>query len=489
MPKPSTPCPDRGCPDGPHASQFFVPEVLGADHRVPLLSNAWVRQIFFDNAASTKPFRVVSTFLRDMEGYYSNIHRGTGFDSIFCTQRYEEAREIVKGFVGGDAERDIVIPVRNSTEGLNLLATSFALQPEEIVLTTLLEHHSNDLPWRGKADVRYVGLHPDNARLDLAQLAAQLSEQAGRVRIVAVTGASNITGEVLPINRIAELAHRHGAQIVVDAAQLAPHRRIEMRPHDDPGHLDFVVFSAHKMNSPYGEGAIVGRRDHFAEAVPYLQGGGTVYSVSLDHVVWADPPDRQEAGTPNILGLFALAAAIRIYERIGLEQIAAHEAELTGCLLRGLREIPGLAVFGCDDSDDLVDRLGVVTFIIEGIAHQLVAAVLSYEHGIAVRSGCFCAHPLIKHLLGVTQEEEAGLEQKIRQGDRRFVPGAVRASIGLHNTAEDVERLLEALRAVAARRWQGKYEQDETTGEFHPRGFRFSFHNCPAFLEVGEARR
>ncbi|MBD3237366.1 MAG: aminotransferase class V-fold PLP-dependent enzyme [Candidatus Eisenbacteria bacterium] len=478
-----------GCSEEGQAPEFFVPEVLGADHRVPLLSGAWVRQIFLDNAASTKPFRAVSTFLRDMEGYYSNIHRGTGFDSNFCTQRYEEAREIVKRFVGGDPERDIVIPVRNSTEGLNLLATSFDLQPEQIVLTTLLEHHSNDLPWRGKAAVRYVHLRPEDARLDLADLEAQLQAAQGRVRLVAVTGASNITGEVLPVHRVAELAHRHGAQVVIDAAQLAPHRSIDMRPHEDPGHLDFVVFSAHKMNSPYGEGAIVGRRDHFAEAVPYLQGGGTVYSVSLDHVVWADPPDRQEAGTPNVLGLFALGAAIRIYERIGLDRVAAHEAELTRCLLRGMHQIPGLAIFGRSDPEELDDRLGVVTFIVEDVPHQLAAAVLSYEHGIAVRSGCFCAHPLIKHLLGVSREEESSLEQKIRQGDRRFIPGAVRASIGLHNTAEDVERLLVALREIAARRWQGDYAQDVETGEFHPRGFRFDFRNCPAFPDGRPARR
>jgi selenocysteine lyase/cysteine desulfurase len=464
----------------PRRSAFFIPEVLGADHRVPLLSGSWVREIFLDNASSTKPFRAVSTFLREMEGYYSNIHRGTGFDSVFCTARYEDARRIVKHFVGGDPERDIVIPVRNATEGLNLLATSFGFKPEDVVLTTLLEHHSNDLPWRGKACVRYAGLRPDTG-LDMDDLEGRLKELSGKVRIVAVTGASNITGEVIQGHRVAELAHRHGARIVVDAAQLAPHRRIDMRPHDDPGHLDFVVFSAHKMNSPYGEGAIVGRRDHFAEAVPYLQGGGTVYSVSLDHVVWADPPDRQEAGTPNILGLFALALAIRIYERIGLDRVAAHEAQLTRRMLAGLREIPGVAILGGNDPQDLENRLGVVSFIVEEVQHQLAAAVLSYEFGIAVRAGCFCAHPLLKHLLGVSPEEERGLEQRIRSGDRRFVPGAVRASIGLHNTTEDIDRFLEGVRVVAERRWVGNYQQDAQTGEYLPEGFRFDFANCPGF--------
>lgn len=462
------------------ADGFFIPEVLGTDHRVPLLNGDWVRQVFLDNAASTKPFRAVSTVLRDMESYYSNIHRGTGFDSVFCTRRYEEARAIAGRFVGADPERDIVIPVRNTTEGLNLLANTFEFKPGDAVLTTILEHHSNDLPWRGKARVEYVGRGADGS-LDMEDFAAKMKALAARVRVVAVAGASNVTGEVLPIHEIATLAHRQGACIVVDAAQLAPHRRIRMRSHDDAGHLDFVVLSAHKMNSPYGEGVIVGKRDHFAGAAPYLQGGGTVYSVSLDHVVWADPPERQEAGTPNILGFFALATAVRIYERIGMDRVAQHEAVLTHKLLKGMRAIPGVHIMGSDDPDRLENRLGVVTFDVEDVYHNLVAAALSYEFGISVRAGCFCAHPLIKSFLGVTKEQERQFEERGRQGDRRILPGGVRVSIGLHNTEEDIDRFLEGLRIIAAQEWKGTYRQEVTTGEFLPEGFEFSFRNCPDF--------
>ncbi len=464
---------------------FFVPEVLGADHRVPLLTGEWVRQVFMDNAASTKPFRAVSTFLRDMEGYYSNIHRGTGFDAVFCTERYEEAREIVRRFAGGDEARDIVIPVRNTTEGLNLLAATFQWRPDDVVLTTILEHHSNDLPWRGKAKVDYVGRRPDGT-LDVEDFGRKLARHAGRVRVVAVTGASNVTGEVLPIHEIAALAHRHGAWIAVDAAQLAPHRAIRMRAHDDPGHLDFVVFSAHKMNSPYGEGAIIGRQDHFADASPYLQGGGTVYSVGLDHVIWADPPERQEAGTPNILGLFALAAAIRIYERIGMDRIAEHERRLTRRLLAGMNAIDGVTIWGPCDPERLEHRLGVATFSVEGVHYNQVAAVLAYEHGISVRAGCFCAHPLIKSFLGVTPDQEREFEQRAGAGDRSLVPGGVRVSIGLHNTDEDVDRFLSALRAIAARRWRGEYQMNVMTGEYLPKGYRYDFGICPDFPGCGE---
>lgn len=456
------------------------PEVIGARRRVPLLDGRMVPQVFLDNAASTKPLREVHEAVTAFAECYSNIHRGTGFDSVFCTERYEEARRIVAAFAGADPERDVALPVRNTTEGLNLLATTFGFGPEDVVLSSLLEHHSNDLPWRGRARVEHITLRED-ATFDAAQLERRLGELRGRVRIVALTGASNVTGEVLPIHDIARLVHAHGARLVVDAAQLAPHRGIRMRPHDDPGHLDYVVFSAHKMNAPYGEGAIVGPRSHFSEAAPYLQGGGAVYAVGLDHVIWADTPERQEAGTPNILGLFALAAAIRVYERIGLDRIAEHERRLTRRLLRGMREIPGVVVLGRSDPEDLEQRVGVVSFAVGDLYHQLVAAILSYEHGIAVRAGCFCAHPLIKHLLRVTPESERDLEERIRQRDRRFVPGAVRVSIGLHNREDEIDRFLAALGEIAAGRWRGEYEQDVLTGEYRPRGFAFDFSGCPAF--------
>jgi cysteine desulfurase / selenocysteine lyase len=459
---------------------FTAPEVLGATRPVPVLGGGLRPQIFLDNAASTKPLREVSEFLRAAELHYSNIHRGTGHDSVLCTRRYEEARAIVAGFVGADPDHDVAIPVRNATEGLNLLASSFGLTPEDVVLTTLLEHHSNDLPWRGKARVEYVGLRPD-ATLDLAALERRLDELQGRVRIVAVTGASNVTGEVVPVHAIARQAHARGARVVVDAAQLVPHRALRMLPHEDPEHLDFVVFSAHKLNSPYGEGAIVGERRHFDEAAPYLQGGGTVYAVGLDHVIWADAPERQEAGTPNVLGLLALAAAIRVYQRLGMEAIADHERALTGRLLAGMRALPGVAILGPSDPTRLENRLGVVTFVVDGLPYQQVAAILSYEYGIAVRAGCFCAHPLIKHLLAVDAVEERRLETFIHAGDRRLVPGAVRASIGIHNTAAEIDRFLEALRAIVERRWSGRYAQEIATGEFHPDGFAFDFGACPGF--------
>jgi selenocysteine lyase/cysteine desulfurase len=361
-----------------------------------------------------------------------------------------------------------------------LLANTLPFGPGDRVLTTILEHHSNDLPWRGKARVEYIPVD-DEGRLIPDELDTLLEREPGTVRLVTVTGASNVTGQILPIHDIARRAHAHGALMVVDGAQLLPHRRFRMGTPGQPESIDFVVYSAHKMNSPHGEGAVVGLRGPFADAIPYLQGGGTVYAVSLDHVVWADPPDRQEAGTPNVFGMIAMARAVQILEAHGMERIEEHERVLTTRMLRGLVELPGIRILGSYDPDRTHDRLGVVTFNVDGLHHGLVASILAHEHGVSVRNGCFCAHPLIKRLLRVPHDEEERLEKALRAGDRSEIPGAVRASIGIHNDEEDIDRFLSGMRMIADRKWKGNYVLDRSTGEFWPEGKRLDFGPLPGF--------
>lgn len=454
------------------------PPVVGVSKKVPLLDGRQVPQIFLDNAASTKPFQEVSEFLETIQPYYSNIHRGTGFDSMFCTERYESARRIVGEFVGYNPDMDVVIPVRNTTEGMNLLANIIPFAPGDRVLITLSEHHSNDLPWRRKAIVEHLPIDSDGL-LDLDVLEARLIAAQGKVRVVSVTGASNLLGTVLPIHDIAEIAHRYNALIVVDGAQLVPHRQVEMRSHLDPGHIDFLVFSGHKMNCPYGVGVVIGKKEVFDEATPYQPGGGTVHLVAVDDVIWAEVPERYEGGTPNILGLLALAQTIRVLESIGMSAIEAHEQALTTQMVAGLSRIPGVTILG--DSSINANRVGVVSFVVAGVDHALVAAILSYEWGIAVRNGCFCAHPLIRHSLAITPEQEEQMVADIYQDDWRNIPGAVRASLGIHTTQQDIMTLIEAVSCIARQQWQGVYQQDRSTGEFSPQGFKFDFSTLPDF--------
>lgn len=224
--------------------------------------------------------------------------------------------------------------------------------------------------------------------------------------------------------------------MAVDAAQLAPHRRIEMLDLDDPAHLDYVSISAHKMYAPFGTGALVARKDVFAQGEPIYRGGGEVELVTLDQLVWSQPPERDEAGSPNIVGAVALAAAIRQLEQVGMAQVAAHEAELTAYALTRINRLAGITVYGDSNPDSAAERLGVIPINLDGIFHYLAAAILGYEFGIGVRNGCFCAHPYLLHLMGVQEGKSKLVRQQILSHDRRFVPGMLRISFGLYNTVE-----------------------------------------------------
>ncbi len=441
---------------------------VGTDQLVPLLGGGVGPFVNLDNAASTPAFRSVVDTIEEFLPFYAGVHRGTGYKSRLSTNTFERARELVGGFFGADPERDVVVFVKNTTEAINKLARSLPIDPGSVVLTTVLEHHSNDLPWRGRARTLHVGARPDGA-LDLDDLDRLLREHAGRIALLAVSGASNVTGVVQPVHRLAEMVHSVGGRILVDAAQLAPHRPIDMRPHDDPGHLDFVACSAHKMYAPFGTGALVGPRAAFG-AVPEQTGGGTVHAVTTDDVVWANLPDREEAGSPNVIGAIALAAATRALSDVGLERIAAHEIELTRYATRELSTLPGLTIHGPAEGVGAADKVGVIPFTIAGLEHGLVAAVLGYEHGVGVRSGCFCAHPYIGHLLRLDKTESTALVERARDGDKRGAPGMVRISFGCYNDSHDVDVAVEALGHLINGDVAATYEA-ERDGSFHPVGY------------------
>jgi selenocysteine lyase/cysteine desulfurase len=449
-------------------------QFVGLDVTVPLLGGDTARYINFDNAASTPPLRVVREGVDRFLDHYASVHRGTGFKSQLSTWAYEEARHAVLRFVGADPRQHVCLFGKNTTDALNKLARRLSLQPGEVVLTTEMEHHSDDLPFRGVARVLHARVDA-GGRLDEADFDRLLESHRGHVRLVAVTGASNVTGYLNPIHRLAEKAHAAGALFAVDAAQLAPHRPINMRSLDDPGHFDFLALSAHKLYAPFGTGALVGRRDVFEHGDPDERGGGTVEIVTLDEVVWAGPPDREEAGSPNVVGAVALGLALKRLGEIGMETVAAHEAELTAHALRGLAAIPGVRIYGDARPEHAADRLGAIPFQVEGMSHFLVAAILGYEHGIGVRSGCFCAHPYVLRLLGLSEAEARAVRDRMAARDKRDMPGMVRMSFGLYNTLDEVDRFTAVLTKIARGDYAGRYHQDMPTGEYTPEGWAPDF--------------
>jgi selenocysteine lyase/cysteine desulfurase len=431
-------------------------QLIGIDTVLPRREGRPAPAINFDYAATTPPLRSVHATVERFLGIYGSVHRGAGLKSQAASAAYEEARAIVGRFVGARAGQHQVVFTRNTTEALNLLARRIRIRPGQVILSTELEHHSNDLPWRAVAPVVYVRATAEGA-LDEEHYAALLRQHAGRVRLVAVTGASNVTGHMPRIHHLAALAHAAGAEIAVDAAQLAPHRAIDLGDLGDPAHLDYVALSGHKLYAPYGAGALIGRADTFALGAPLLAGGGTVRRVTPQIVDWADGPAREEAGTPNAVGAIALAAACQALEQIGLEQIAAHEAALTADALDRLARVPGLWLYGDPDPAQAETRLGVIPCCIEGYDPHLVAAILSYEYGIAMRSGSFCAQPYVRRLL---DNEQAGCEPGLA--------GLVRVSLGLGTTAEELDLLVRALRAITSGSYDDLYRYDARHGVYTP---------------------
>jgi selenocysteine lyase/cysteine desulfurase len=426
-----------------------------------------VTGINFDNAASTPPLKRVHDAVTAFSDVYSSVHRGTGYKSRIATEAYEQARERVAEFLHVDRASQVVIFVKGTTDALNRIAAEQARLDGRQVLVTEMEHHADLLPWRHRSGHLMVGLTPDG-RIDLDAIEHALKDSAGHIGLVALSGASNVTGFISPIHEVAELAHRHGALVSVDAAQLAPHRRIDIRPADDPGHLDFVSFSGHKMYAPYGAGVLVAPRDFFAGA-PEVMGGGAIRIVTWDDTVWADLPDREEAGSPNVIGAVALGVAIETLVELGFDEMLRYEGELGTHLLKSLSEIPGVAVLGGPQTSHEAERLGLASFVIEGVHHGLVAAALSHEWGVAVRNGCFCANPYVFHLLHMNHEAVETVEGEVAADRRTALPGAVRASLAPYNDGAEVDRFADAIRHVARGQLQARYEQ-ASDGTFSPVG-------------------
>jgi selenocysteine lyase/cysteine desulfurase len=448
---------------------------VGLETEVPLLNGGMTRYINFDNAASTPPLKTVQETVNAFMNYYSSVHRGTGFKSQLSTHVYEEARHAVMRFVGADPQTHTCVFGKNTTEAINKLARRFPFtEKRKLVITSGMEHHSNDLPWRGVAEVVHVRLHADGG-LDQADFEQKLDEYADQVALVAICGGSNVTGHITPIHDLAEMTHAVGAKFMADDAQLAPHRKVDMRPLDDPGHLDYVAISAHKMYAPYGTGALIGRKDTFETGDPDMVGGGVVQIVTLADAAWAAPPDRDEAGSPNHVGAIAMAAAAKVLMTIGMDTIAGHEIELTAHALQRLQEIPELQIFGDADPQNAANRLGVIPFELAGVDHFKVAAILGHEYGIGVRNGCFCAHPLILHLLKIDEGKARQVRHEMLSGDKSNMPGLTRASFGFYNTTAEIDILVEALKDIANGKYQGEYVQDTATGEFHPVGWEPRF--------------
>lgn len=440
------------------AQSAFRNLFVGVDTKISLPDGSWVNSINFDNAATTPPFVQALNEIINFAPMYSSVHRGAGYKSRLTTELFEASRLIVAKFVKADPYYDTVIYVKNTTEAINKL--SYRLcdgNNRSVILSTEMEHHSNDLPWRNNYHVDYIKTD-DDGRLCLDDLVNKLNIYKRYVKLVAVTGASNVTGYVNPIYEIAEIAHRYNTKIFVDGAQLVPHSQIDMKPFNSTRHIDYLAFSGHKMYAPFGTGVLIGPKETFEKGAPEYAGGGTVRTVTPTNVVWDDPPNKEEAGTPNLMGVLALQTAIKTFSMIGMQNIIDYELGLWNYTVENLRHIPGLMLY-CDRNPGK-PRIGVIPFNLEGIHHTVVAETLAREAGIAVRSGCFCAQPYVRKLLKIPPgETENNNNPSLR-------PGMVRVSFGLYNDCNEINVLVQTLRRIAE--YKDYYTQKYTVLYYDP---------------------
>lgn len=428
--------------------------VLGREVSVPLVTGGEVTYAALDYAASAPALQRVWDDVAAYAPYYGSVHRGAGYLSQLSTDLFENARATVASFLGCRTG-DQVVFTRSTTDSLNLLAAALPAGCEVFVFET--EHHASLLPWR---DARVTYLDAPRTPADaVATLERALADRDPYgPALVCVTGASNVTGELWPVRELAAAAHAHGARIVLDAAQLAPHHPVSVAELD----VDWIAFSGHKLYAPFGSGVLAGRADWLREAEPYLAGGGASRKVSRRadggvDVEWHDSAARHEAGSPNVIGAYAIASACKALTEAGFDGLVARERYLIGLVRAGLAQVPEVRVLSLFGDD--APRVGVISFVVDGWNSSHFAAALSAEYGIGVRDGLFCAHPLVRTLLGTDPQDpgECGAPEAA-PGERSL--NAIRVSFGAGTPDEHVERFVRAVKELVAdgARWNYRTE-------------------------------
>ena len=412
--------------------------VVGVDEPIELDDGTKKPLINFDNAATTPPLKPVQDAIEEEMKMYGSIGRGFSGKSNHSTDVYMESREAVMNFVGADVNTNTCIYVNSTTDGLNKLASALIESKDDLVLTTRMEHHADDLPWRERCNVIYAEVD-DQGRIIYDDIEKLLTENEGKVKYVCVTAASNVTGYITDVHRVAKMAHAHGAMIIVDGAQIVAHREFSMKGATPEEDIDFFVFSAHKMYSPYGGGAIVGPWDILDKHMPEFYGGGIVNIVTDYDVSYKSSPESYEAGSPNYAGVVGMVRAMKILKEVGFDAIEEHEKKLNAKLIEGLKKLDGVVVYG--DTDNIDDRVGVVSFNFDDINSYIMAVKLAQIGGVATRRGAFCAHTYVWRLMGISDDEAKSFENCI---DMK-TPGMIRVSFGIYNTEEEVDEFLKIL--------------------------------------------
>lgn len=417
----------------------------GIEDEIQLPNGNFTTPINFDNGATTPPLKSVTKVICDNIKNYGPIARGVGYKGEYCTKMFNDSKDSILSFFGVSECNDYtVVYTKSDTEALNLLAGTLIKNKEDMILTTRMEHHANDLPFRKYGTMVYVDVD-DLGRINIDHIEEILIKHNGKIKVVTITGASNVTGYITPVHEIAKIVHKYNAIIIVDGAQLIAHKEINLMGRSSEESIDFITFSAHKAYAPFGSGAIVGKKEYLNNPDPFLTGGGCVSGVFDERVMYSSLPEKFEAGTQNFFGVIAMAQALNDLKEVGFDNIEEHEATLKNYLINNMKNINNVILYG--DTKNTDDRLGVITFNVENRDYEDLAFKMATEKGISLRVGKFCAHPYVYRLLGV---KDYDAYKDITSCDHYF--GMVRASLGLYNTKEEADIFLNHLEYVANRR-------------------------------------
>jgi cysteine desulfurase / selenocysteine lyase len=421
----------------------ILPAVAGVPSYTTI-SEQPVRITPLNNAATTPPFERTLDEINVFMHTYGALHRGAGPRARATCEAVEAAIDSIRRFIGA-GDHHALLFTQNTSAAINLLARLLALRERDIVITSEIEHTSNNLPWRYNTVAEVMEMRAsDDGALDYEHLEALCAEHRGYVRAICVSGASNQTGYVANVARLSSIAHETGAVLFVDAAQLAPHRAIDMCRDG----IDALAFSAHKVYAPFGLGVLALPRELLAR-IPVEPGGGSIDMISADRVVWSPLSERHQTGTWNVTGIVALAASCRALEETGWETILNHEDDLVVYTSACLSLIPTLRMHVRPGLYAAQRRIGTFPFTLGGYHHALLAAILEHEFGIEVRAGTICNHRLVRRWFEVSDEQQEAVEDAMSGGNRLASYGIVRASLALYNTREDIDTLAGALTAVA----------------------------------------
>ncbi|NQV91859.1 aminotransferase class V-fold PLP-dependent enzyme [Candidatus Woesearchaeota archaeon] len=435
--------------------------------KVTLLNGKKVRYVNFDNAATTSPFKKVKENVDKFLDVYGSVHRGSGQKSEISTNEYENARDFIAKSVGADKDYYVIL-TKNTTEAINQAAELFHFMKGKVLVSDI-EHSSNLLPWL-KYNKTIIYRTNEKNKIDYDKLIHIFEKHKGekeenKIKLLTVVGASNVTGYKPDLDKLAKMAHKYGAYILVDACQLLQHENINMRPIKDKSHLDFIAFSGHKMYAPYGGGCLIGPKKFFDKAPPYQIGGGNLAYITSDFSVKKfDTVQTHDPGTPNAVGIISMADAMKELNAIGLEKISTYEHALVNYTFSELRKLKEITIYS-----DQSNNPSMILFDINGFDYRLTAEILAKEFGIGTRAGSFCVYQLLRKLKDISLKEEEKISVEIEQGSTVCMPGIVRASFAIYNKVEDVDRLIEALKEIIKKginHYIPKYTRDKINGAY-----------------------